>query len=263
MVSEEIKTLLSLNEELRNLVDTKLQLDISGGSNKTFFVAFVLGKAYKTHEVTVLLCKNGYGEDAFMLTRTLFELMVTTAYILQNKSEDRLMRYMNYDWVTRKKMYDYVKTKDALLASLNKAIESGSRENTIEEVEREYKTVMEKYNYRNGWSDRSIERMSESIGRLDMYSTVYRLQCMVSHTNARSMNEYITSTDQGIILNIGPNWNLVERSLVIAFDCFFHIAKEADRQFTWGVGSTLEEMATKYAEKIGQLKIHLENLCGV
>lgn len=261
MMPEEIKTLFSLNGELHNLVDTQLQFDISDKNNKSFFVAFVIGKAYKTYEAIILLCKNGYGEDAFMLARTLFELMVTAVYILQDESEDRLMRYMNYDWVTRKQMYDYIATKDDLLANLNKAIESGGKENTIDEVERKYKAVMERYHYRDSWSDKTIQGMSDSIGRLDMYNTVYRMQCTVSHTNARSMNEYITLTDKGTILNIGPNWDLVENSLLISFDCFFHITKEANRQFAWKVDDTLEKIEKRYIEKICQLKKKGETGC--
>lgn len=254
-MTEEINALLKFNKELHDLVDSKLQLDITDGDNKAFFTAFAIGKAFKTYEAIGLLCRSGYGEDAFMLARTLFELMVTTAYILQDTTEDRLTRYASHDWVTRKQMYDYVVSNESLLAGLTKEIESGNRPDTVAEVEAEYKKVMEKYKYQNGtWSDKSIKGMSESIGRLDAYNTVYRLQCTLGHTNARSMNEYVSVTEEGTILNIGPNWDLVKNSLVIAFDCFFHITQEANSKFGWGLESTLEEMSKKWAEEVGKLK---------
>jgi hypothetical protein len=252
---ENINTLLSFNKQLHDLVESKLQLDINDGNNKDFFVAFVMAKAFKTYEALGVLCRAGYGEDAFMLARTLFELMITTAYILQDETEGRLLRYMSYDWVTRKKMYEYVVTKEELLIHLNKEIESGNRDNTIAEVEEEYKKAMEKYHYNNnGWSDKNIKEMSEAVGRADAYSTVYKLQCTVSHTNARSMNEYIKITEEGTILNIGPNWDLVQNALVIAFDFFFHIAKQADSQFSWGIENTLEELAKNWSEEVGKMK---------
>jgi hypothetical protein len=254
-MTEEINILLRFNKELHDLVDSKLQLDITDGDNKAFFIAFAMGKAFKTYEAIGLLCLSGYGEDAFMLTRTLFELMVTTAYILQDTTEDRLTRYASHDWVTRKQMYDYVVSNESLLAGLNKEIESGSRPDTVAEVEAEYKKVMEKYKYQNGtWSDKSIKGMSESIGRLDAYNTVYRLQCTLGHTNARSINEYVSITEEGTILNIGPNWDLVKNTLVVAFDCFFHITQEANNKFAWGLESTLEEMSKKWAEEVDKLK---------
>lgn len=251
---EEIKTLLSLNVRLHKIAETQLQSEIHDDSNKAFFEAFVLGKAFKSYEAILLLCRNAYGEDAFMLTRTLFELMVTNSYILKDCTENTLMRYMHYDWVTRKEMYDYVISNPELLAQLNKDIESGSRANTIPEVEEEYKKAMTKYGYRNGWSDKSIKGMCESMGRIEMYSTVYKMQCTVGHTNARSMNEYAHLTNEGSILNIGPNWDLVRVSLVIVFDCFFHILKEAGGQFSWSLDTTLEALAKEYGETVGGLQ---------
>ncbi len=252
---ENINTFLSFNKQLHDLVESKLQLDINDGNNKDFFVAFMMGKAFKTYEALGMLCKSGYGEDAFMLARTLFELMITLAYILQDETEERLLRYMSYDWVTRKRMYEYIATKKDLSMHLNKAIESGNKENTIAEVEEEYKKVMEKYNYSNNtWSDKTIKGMSEAVGRSDAYNTVYRLQCNVGHTNARSMNEYIKVTDEGTILNIGANWDLVQSTLIIAFDFFFHITKEADKQFSWKLEGTLEELAKNWSEEFGKTK---------
>jgi len=254
-MTEEINILLKFNKELHDLVDSKLQLDITDGDNKAFFTAFAMGKAFKTYEAIGLLCRSGYGEDAFMLARTLFELMVTTAYILQDTTEDRLTRYASHDWVTRKQMYDYVVSNESLLAGLNKEIESGNRPDTVTEVEAEYKKVMEKYKYQNGtWSDKNIKCMSESIGRLDAYNTVYRLQCTLGHTNARSINEYVSVTEEGTILNIGPNWDLVKNTLVIVFDCFFHITQEANNKFGWDLETTLEEVSKKWAEEVGKLK---------
>lgn len=253
-MTEEINILLKFNKELHDLVDSKLQLDITDSDNKAFFAAFVIGKAFKTYEAIGLLCRSGYGEDAFMLARTLLELMITTSYILKDETEDTLMRYMNYDWVTRKKMYDYIMTKDELLVGLNKAIDSDGKQGTPTEIEEKYKEVMEKYKYKNGWSDKSIESMSETIGRSDLYNTVYRLQCTIGHTNARSMNEYMKHTVEGTVFNIGKNWDLSQTTLVVAFDCFFHISKEANKRFSWQLEDTLEEMSKKWAKEVGKIK---------
>ena len=254
LMTEDVKTIASFNERLHKLAETQLQMEISDDSNKSFFEAFVLGKAFKTYEAILLLCRNGYGEDAFMLARSLFELMVTNSYILQDPTEDMLMRYMHYDWVTRKEMYDYISSNPDLLAKLNDEITSGRKLNTIPEVEQEYENAMAKYKYQNGWSDKTIRGMANAIGRNDMYSTVYRLQCTVGHTNARSMNEYVQLTDEGAVLNIGPNWDLVRATLVVTFDCFYHILKEADKQFSWDIDSRLEDLAKEYAEAVGNFK---------
>lgn len=169
-----VNTLLSLNKTLHDLVDTKLQLGIADGDNKTLFTAFAIGKAFKTYEAIDILCRSGYGEDAFMLARTLFELMVTTVYILQDSTEDRLARYASYDWVTRKQMYEYVVSNESLLAGLNKEIESGGSSDTVAQVETEYKRVMGKYGYKNGtWSDKSKkECLNQSVGSMHITPSI-------------------------------------------------------------------------------------------
>lgn len=252
------QTFFSFHERLHKIAQTQLQNEIHDTASKTFFQAFVLGKAFKTFEAVLLLCHNGYGEDAFMLTRTLFELMVTDAYIMRDTTDDMLMRYLSYDWVTRKEMYDYIKENPGLLAQLNAELRSGGNANAISEVEAEYQKAMDTYRYRNGWSDKSIKGMSEAIGRSDMYSTVYKLQCTVGHTNARSMNEYARLGDSGTVFNIGANWDMVNTTLVIAFDCFFHILRESDQQFSWNIDKALEDLSQEYSA--GVAKLHQQDV---
>ena len=96
--------------------------------------------------------------------------------------------------------------------------------------------------------------MARAVGRQDMYSTVYRLQCTVGHTNARSMNEYVVESEEGVVFNIGPNWPLAETSLVILFDCYFHIVKEADAKFGWSMADQFENLAQRYSDAVKALR---------
>ena len=256
--SKDIEKLIAFNAELNTLIESKFSVDTNAENNFSLFMSFVLAKAFKTHEAILLLCRNGYGEDAFMLARTLFELGVMSSYILQDSTEKRLMRYMEHDWVTRKEMYDYVGSKDELLEQLNKQVEERELDqDVLQEVNQEYERVVAEYGFKpkTGWSDKSIAKMSEDIGREDMYTTVYRLQCTVSHTNARSMNEYVREdpVNGGVIINIGPNEDLTEKTLVIAFDLFRMIIEEASKIFNWGLEDTLDEIYKRYVTEVGKL----------
>lgn len=255
--NKNIENLIAFNVELNTLVEGKFGDDTKVQSNFSLFMSFVLAKAFKTHEAILLLCRHGYGEDAFMLARTLFELGIMSSYILQDSSEKRLMRYMEHDWVTRKEMYDYVGSKDELLEQLNKQIEARElNQDVLEDVNREYKRVVAEYGFKPkvGWSDKSIAQMADSIGRKDMYSTVYRLQCMVSHTNARSMNEYVKEDPGGgVVINIGPNEDLTEKTLVVAFDLFRIIIEETGSIFEWDIKEELESIYKRYVEEVGKL----------
>jgi len=251
--ASKFEKLYKLNERLHKLATTQMANDLNGLDNKSFFATFILGKAYKTHEATMLLCKHGYGEDAFMLSRTLFELMVLMSYILADNTEGRLMRYAEYDWVTRKQMFDYVVTKDQILKSINEKIGSGIVEpNILALIEAEYKRVMGKYKYdfRKSWSDKSMQAMAEEIGRGDAYKTVYKLQCIVGHTSPRSMNEYMHQTDDGLVINTGPNSDMTETALVTSFDFFGTIFEKASKQLEWDTEKELDVLGTEFGDKI-------------
>lgn len=252
---EEIKTLLSFNDKLHKFAEEKLS-SIPDDSDRTFFVAFVITKAFKTHESVLLLCRGGYGEDAFMLTRTLLELMVINSYILKDSTNNLLMRYMNHDWVTRREMYDVIVQNPKLLIELNKKAESDGGANSVSEIGERSNEVTEEYNYQRhrGWSDKNIREMFVDVGREDLYNTVYKLQCILGHSNARSMNEYVHKSDTDPTFNIGPNWDMTRTALVPVFDCFFHIMKEADEQFSWGLDKSLEDLAEEYGNVVGKLK---------
>jgi hypothetical protein len=235
------------------LIATQLEKGLRADDSLIFFTAFAITKTLKTYKAVILLCRNEYGEDAFMLTRTLFELVITTSYILQDKTKKRLLRYLEHDWVIRKKMYDYIATKDDLLDKLNQEANSRGETNTIENVKSEYEKVMKKYKYNHtGWSDKSISKMAESVGRIDMYNTVYRLQCMMSHSNARSINEYVEEKNEEFIMGYeGTRW--IEKTLILIFDLLFMIVEEANEQFKWSLEDTLDNLSEKFIREVGKL----------
>lgn len=245
--------LYTLNDQLHELATRQMMSDLKRPDNKSFFAAFIQGKAYKTHEAAMLLCEKQYGEDAFILSRTLFELMVLLLYILADNTEERLMRYVEYDWINRKEMLNYVVTKDEILKSINEKIDSGVVESEVlDTINTEYERVRNKHKYdpRRGWSDKTIQGMAEEIGRVDAYRTVYKLQCIVSHTSPRSMNEYIHHTNEGFIINVGPNSDMTEMVLIAAFDFFGTIFEKAGKQLGWDVEHKLDELSKKFVKLI-------------
>lgn len=244
--SKKNQALIEYNQELRKIVDSIIDEKRPSSDDKIVFTAFCVGKAYKTHAAALLLCRQGYGQDAAILVRSLVDLLITLTYILDDPSTERLERYFAYDWIDRKKMYDYCKTKPELLKALK------AMNNTLEEVEEQAKLVQEKYKYGKSWSDKTPRQMAVSVGRPELYLSAYKLQSQISHTAPRSMNEYIAVDDQGYTIDIGPNDQWVEGALVAAFDCFYHIAKQYDQLLDLGYSNQLEEISKPYAGTVAQ-----------
>lgn len=123
--------------------------------------------------------------------------------------------------------------------------------NIIKEIESECKRVKDEYNYSNtSWSDKSIKDMAEEVGRIDNYYTVYKIQCQLSHSNARSVNEYAVEGESDLIFRIGPSDNLIDETLVASFDFMYHITLEVSKLFKWGIEDELTTLSDEYVKNL-------------
>ena len=239
--------LILLNNNLDSLLDTQLATGLTYSEPKQLFTTFVLAKGRRTHEAITLLCQSGFGEDAFMLSRTLFELLVIFLYILADATDKKLTRYMEYDHITRKKLYDHIATRPELLKDERATPE------IFQQIQSAYDDVKENYEKPFTWSDKTIAKMSKDVGREEDYKTAYKIQCMLSHSESRSMNEYFKEDDDGsLVIDIGAKTNLIEESLVKNFDFFFSVLERADKIFVFGLEKEFEKISKKYIDLINK-----------
>jgi hypothetical protein len=244
MNSETKDSLIRLHQELIDLVDKKLST-VNSVTLLCVFWSFVLVKAIKTQRAIILLCQNGLGEDAFMLDRTLFELMIISYYINLDESGERLRRYVLYDHITRQQMYSYIGMAEELVN------DPRATPKIFAEIEKNSNEAKKEFDYgtRRAWSDKSIENMAREVGRWEAYKTVYKLQCILSHSEARSMNEYIKDDGDGFLIDLSPNENYIVQSLVSSFDFMYHILLGAFSVYKWDT-SELKDIEQKYLEAV-------------
>src|ERR1700730_2097772 len=89
---------IALQDVLIKICNTQPQTTELNG----IFLGLAIGKSYKTHVSILMLACNGYGEDALILIRSLFELVVNTIFILKDEKGARAQRYFDYHWIIRK-----------------------------------------------------------------------------------------------------------------------------------------------------------------
>jgi excisionase family DNA binding protein len=118
-INKEIKSkfrkLIEFNQSLRKIVDVVLDKEPKVVGPKDMLGVFAIGRGCKQHEAILMLCKEGFGEDAAILARSLFDLLITYLYILKDKSDQRAYRYFDYDWVLREKMFSNIKGKEEIM----------------------------------------------------------------------------------------------------------------------------------------------------
>lgn len=247
------KELFGFNDELRKIVGGVMDKEFHKITPKVALTTFVLGKAYKTHGAILLLCLQGYGEDAAILTRSLFDLTIALLYILKDKTNKRVLRYFHYDSIIRKKMFDYAKDVPVFAKLFEeRKLHPKPGDTTIEEEEKNAKLAQKKYNYgRMGWSDKPIRQMAEEVGRQGAYQTVYYLQSNISHSAVRTMNDYIKAHDKGYTVDIGQSENWVQEDLVASFDFFMSIISRCNKTLRLGLAKQLNDLSKHY---LGEVK---------
>ena len=254
-IKSKYKALLSFNQELRNLADKMLDKEQKMVGPRDMFTAFAIGKGYKTHGAVLLLGKQGYGEDASILARSLFDLLINLLYIQDDQTDGRAYRYFQYDWILRKKMFTYALGKPEIMDKIQERTNNPRPDDTtIQEVEEQAKLSQEKNNYiERGWSDKSLHDMAQEVGRIDAYKTVYRLQCQLDHNATRSVNEYAKQSQSGIVFEVGQSGNWVEESLVIAFDFYYSILVAFNSHFKAGFDKEISDLENRYVTELSEI----------
>ena len=254
-IKNSFKKLISLNYELKLIVDKYLQNQITISGPKDSLTSVTLTKAYKTHSAIILLCQEGYGEDASVLNRTMFELLITILYILKDPTDERAYRYYSYDWVLRKKMLRYAEQRPELIIQLENRITNLKVDDvSIEEVNRKAKQVQEKFKYKNNrWSDRTLADMSKEVDKENHYQTMYRLASQYTHSLPRVINDYVKFTDDGYINFSGISENWVEEDLIMAFDFFSSIFAAACDQYGWAAEKELKLLFDRFFETMKKI----------
>lgn len=252
-IKEKFKHFFKCNEELRSIADSIFDHEQPLKGDKGIFISFALGKAYKTHRAALLLCELGYGEDAAQLVRSLFDLAITTVYIMADPTNGRVERYLDYDQVLMDRMFQYAKTRPNLVKELEeRRINPKPGDLSIEFIKQKAEEAQKKHNYviRLGWSDKTIREMAEEVGRSDAYRTVYNLQSNLSHSAVRSMSEYLKLDEKGITIDVSQTFNWVEESLVTAFDFFDAIIKNFNEFYQLGLEEKIDNLEKRY---VGEL----------
>lgn len=256
------KTLFSFHEEIRQIVDSVVAREYKkkGRSEikelRSFFSYFCVAKAYKTHRAILILCNNGYGEDAAILTRSLFDLLIVMKYILRDNTGQMIKRYMDYDWVIRQNAFEYSKHNPVFKKAIeDRRINPKEQDETPERIAEKAKEAMDTYDYerRYAWSDKSINQMAKEVGRGQPYKTVYNLTSQLAHSAPRTINDYIKLYGEKLIAETGPTKNWVEETLVASFDFFISIFKEYDKENGSTFQKKLLDIDKRYCGEIREL----------
>ena len=254
MENNSISQLIKFNEDLKKIADFILfTRDFDPKNAKETFLIYSLGKAYKTHSSILILCKNGYGQDSAILTRSLFELAVTTLYILKDSTDSRAERWVDYDWIRRNKMYEYMKSEDRFIELLRERSKD-LKNDPVAKIKRVAQEMQKKHNYNRklGWCDKNIFDMTKEVGLESLYPTVYKLHTEIHHSGVGAVNDYFSLGEDAIMADVGASPVWVEESLVSSFHFFSILVEKCNEFFKFSLDKKISSLLKKWIKQLGK-----------
>jgi hypothetical protein len=244
-----IKSLLQLNNELLSLAETKFRFkSITRESRIKDVCIFILAKSTKTFRASIILCNQGYGEDSAVLIRSLLENLINLAYI-KKEGEETAKLFILYPLLDNKKKLEAMKN-DNLLNKHNKLYRE-EIETAVDMHKKQCEKIKNacKRDDNHRWACISLKEMAIETGlEIPYYDKVYWLISQIAHTNASNSDSFINVTEDTLIVDDLPSEKWVDESLIVAFDCYAKILHLFNEIFQLNLGDQIKILEKRYAE---------------
>lgn len=181
MIDERISEIANLTHSaILETADT-IEQGFKNYENHQFVAISLLSKTVTSFYAVFHLSKNGYGQDAMVNVRTIFENLVTIAYINKDPAS-RVPLFIEYDHIKAyKRLQDYKELYPEKQVAAHIDV-------TIKDQYEKYKN---RYPSRNLWSNKTLLNMSKECSLEHYYYMVYRLGSVFAHSGSDSIQDYL------------------------------------------------------------------------
>jgi hypothetical protein len=242
------KDLFSSTEKLIEglLADIKPKLATINASSLEYgrktSTAFFLAKAFKTYRGIHLLVEHQYHQDAAVLARTIFEILLQVIYV--SGAAERGELFLKHDPVDRYYLYMKLSKHPDLVEGI------ANRTAELEVLKGQFAELEADYRKNKGWWGSDLRSLAESLGSERDYLRIYPLYSSLVHSTATSVKHYVQEIENRLELDIGPSE--LGRSLA-GFDIatgFVLLVAHATAA-AWDLAASAAELLAE-AQKIGQ-----------
>ncbi len=142
----------------------------------------ILGKSFKSYTTILKLCEIAHTEDAGIVLRSLFNLLVIDRWISKEYSENRSRRYLGWFWIA---MNDQLSQNQALAdPNLTKLVKEQSKQH---EKLFEYRDKSGKMKMPDNWYKPDVNSIYDMAGEVELashYDGLYRPLSSIEHSDA-------------------------------------------------------------------------------
>jgi len=247
------RTFFDLNNKLFQLAENIENMANTGKINRDTplhdVIAFLFSKAHKTFWAIDILAQRGFGQDAAILARSLFEILVTIKYLAEG-DKSRVNKYLSFIKFQDKKLIDrYIEdVKSGKILPIPEFQAVSDDKEKMKQIEKEYeeaKLLYKKNRIKNTWSGLSIPEMVEKVDlyKVDLYyerKYLYPLLSDQVHSTVTAAKDYINKDGDWVI---GPSEKLLPPVLLLSPAWFNRILEVVNREFQLGFEDQISGMA--------------------
>jgi hypothetical protein len=154
----------------------------------------IVGRSFKSYNAILKLCEIAHAEDAGVILRSLFNLLVIDRWISKEDSENRSMRYLGWFWIA---MDDQLRCNQALAGpDLTKMVEEQCK---IHKKLFEYKDKSGATKMPDKWYKPDVNSICEMAGEVELashYDGLYRVLSSVEHSDALAYFSMISEMEK-------------------------------------------------------------------
>ena len=155
---------------------------------------FFFAKAYKTYQAAELLWTRGYIEDAYLLTRSIYEIRLQVLFMSRDPTKrskefmDHLLKsaFGTLHVLRRRDRRDWQSGLDAGEADIREAAKLTGRIDLLGDPEAAERAIEQKW-----WGGGGIKRLVTDLSLEEEYDWVYAHLSDYEHSGARILTEYV------------------------------------------------------------------------
>ncbi|MFH1900846.1 MAG: DUF5677 domain-containing protein [Candidatus Omnitrophota bacterium] len=251
---------IRLNSRLLDLVDSAIEninkRNMRAQSLGLFkgIVLVLFARCRKQFKAVQILCKEGYGEDACLILRSMINALIDISYIKTDPMK-LAKRYVEFDWIAKKKKLNILNKYPSSESVSLPSKKHGLSEKDILKEAKQFNEDFPDGSRRSDWSGLKIEEKARKAknNTLMLYDMGYRYYSDFDHSNIMSLSSHVDdSTTKGKFIVLSePSEKQVQMNLSESFNIFVSLFDIYCETFELDYSNKIRELFSEY-EKLLQ-----------
>lgn len=247
-------------DELKYLYE--IHIKEKGQTNLDLLLFLFCAKVIKTIRAIILLSKNGYGEDASQLSRSIYEIYINMQYILQADTDDRTRLFLDFNLLDYFDQLSNLKLeiKEKIILEEYEKTLSHFKKEDIDEARKFRKQKINEYKQKKqvgfskkNWSLLTNKQVAIETENGKLYKQIYWQISQISHPHPKGLENYFKNKEGRTFFNDSPTTNWVSESLVFTIDMFLRFLELLNKHLKLKINNRIDIFRNEFPQLLNKL----------